>query len=72
MGVIGTFLYPTTILRRINLVQCVRDKMSGGDVIAYSDGGRRTVCPGQDINTKWKRDWKDKGFTVTVKCHTHK
>ena len=50
----------------------VIDKISGGDWIAYSRGGRRTVCPGQDNNTNWKICMIDKYVTVTVKCHTHK
>ena len=49
------------------------DKMSDdGNRIAYSKDGRRTVCPGQDHNTKWKIYGKEKYVTVTVKCHTHK
>ena len=50
----------------------VDDKMSGsGSWIARCKGGRRTVCPGQDNSTKWRDMWRDKGVTVTVKCHTH-
>ena len=49
----------------------VRDKISGGSGIAYSEDGRRTVCPGQDNNTKWYDDRRWSYATVTVKCHTH-